>query len=310
MDRISTSNAYGTVLSNIMAAEIRQSTAGEKVSSQKNATDLKGYAANSETLAALQAVQTKVNGYLDQTDTLTNKLATQDTALNQVADAAQGARQAIADALASGRGDTLMQSLQGFYQDAAQGLNTKFNGHFLFAGGQANTQPVSATSLAALAAAPSTASVFHNDQLVTTNQLDESTSIQTGFLADQVGTNLFNDFKAVEAFNQGAGGPFNGQLTAAQITFLQGQLATFDTDHSNLINVAGQNGLLQNQVDAAKTDLQGRQTMGEGLLGNLTAVDMAKAVSDLQQAQLSVQAAAQVFSSLKSSSLLNFLSVG
>jgi flagellin-like hook-associated protein FlgL len=37
---------------------------------------------------------------------------------------------------------------------------------------------------------------------------------------------------------------------------------------------------------------------------------MAKAVSDLQQAQLSVQAAAQVFSSLKSSSLLNFLAVG
>jgi hypothetical protein len=78
------------------------------------------------------------------------------------------------------------------------------------------------------------------------------------------------------------------------------KLATFDTDHNNLTNVAGQNGLLQNQVDAAKTDLEGRQTMGEGLLGNLTAVDMAKAVSDLQQAQLSVQAAAQVFSSLKS----------
>ena len=34
MDRISTSNAYGSVLSNIMAAEIRQSDAGSKVSSQ------------------------------------------------------------------------------------------------------------------------------------------------------------------------------------------------------------------------------------------------------------------------------------
>ena len=306
MTRIATANAYSAVLDNLMAAQQRQIDAGTQVSSQKNASDLKGYAANAETLSALQSVQSSVGGYLDQSTVLSNKLSTQDLALNQLSDSATGASQSIKDALASGSGDTVIQALQGFFQNAVGALNTKFDGRFLFAGGQVNTQPVTATQLSDLTAGPM-ASLFHNDQYVTTNQLDESTTIKSGFLADGVGTNLFNAFKAIEAFNQGPNGPFTGQLTAAQSTFLQSQVAAFDTEGTNLTNTAGQNGLMQNQVDAANTDLTSRQTMLTQLMGKITDVDVAKAASDLQQASFSVQAAAQVFSALKASSLLNLL---
>jgi flagellar hook-associated protein 3 FlgL len=308
MTRIATASAYSAVLDNLMAAQARQVQAGAQVSSQKKATDLKGYAADTETLAALNAVQSKVGSYLDQSTVLNNKLTTQDLALGQLADSASGAGQAIRDALASGRGDTLMQALQGFFQNSVEALNTKFNGRYLFAGGQVNTQPVTASNLSQLTSAPSIASLFHNDQYVTTNQLDESTTINSGFLADGLGTGLFNAFKAIEAFNQGASGPFTGQLTAAQVTFLQGQIASFDTENTNLTNSAGQNGLMQKQVDNVTTDLNNRQTMLTQLTGNITDVDVAKAATDLQQAQLSVQAAAQVFANLKASSLLNILS--
>ena len=44
----------------------------------------------------------------------------QDTALNQVGDAAQAARDAIANALATGRADTLMQELQNRSPEASQ----------------------------------------------------------------------------------------------------------------------------------------------------------------------------------------------
>ena len=306
MTRIATANAYSAVLDNLMAAQQRQIDAGTQVSSQKNASDLKGYAANAETLSALQSVQSSVGGYLDQSTVLSNKLSTQDLALNQLSDSATGASQSIKDALASGSGDTVIQALQGFFQNAIGALNTKFDGRFLFAGGQVNTQPVTATQLSDLTAGPM-ASLFHNDQYVTTNQLDESTTIKSGFLAGGVGTNLFNAFKAIEAYNQGPNGPFTGQLTAAQSTFLQSQVAAFDTEGTNLTNTAGQNGLMQNQVDAANTDLTSRQTMLTQLMGKITDVDVAKAASDLQQASFSVQAAAQVFSALKASSLLNLL---
>jgi len=43
------------------------------------------------------------------------------------------------------------------------------------------------------------------------------------------------------------------------------------------------------------------------MLSDITDADLAKASADLQQAQLSVQAAAYVFQSLKTSSLINIL---
>ena len=309
MTRIATSTAYSAVLNNLMAAEQRQIDAGIQVSSQKKASDLKGYAANAETLSAFQSLQTSVGGYLDQTTVISNKLSTQNLGLTQLADSATGASQAITSAIATGSGDTIMQSLQGFFQNATGALNTQFDGRYLFSGGQVNTQPVTATQLSQLTAAPSTASLFHNDQYVTTSQLDQSTTIKTGFLADGLGTNLFNALKAIEAYNQGPNGPFTGQLTAAQTTFLQGQIASFDTESTNLTSAAGQNGLMQNQVDAANTDLTSRQTMLTQLVGKITDIDPAKAASDLAQAQFSVQAAAQVFTSLKASSLLNLLPI-
>ncbi len=77
---------------------------------------------------------------------------------------------------------------------------------------------------------------------------------------------------------------------------------------ANLNNVVAQNGQAQNEVTNAQGDLTQRQTMLQGLIGNVTSADLAKATTDLQQAQLSIQAAGQVFQALNASSLLNALS--
>ncbi len=307
MDRVSTSGNYALVLANLMAAQQRQLDAGQQVSSEKQASDLKGYARNAETLTAMRTLQAKVDGFIDQTGLLSSKLAMQDTALNQVGDSAQAARDAIANALATGRADTLIQELQNAFSNTIQGLNTKFQGEYLFGGGQVNTKPTTATALSDLTSAPSIASLFQNDQFKGSNRLDESTTIQTGFLADQIATPLYNAFQGVEAFEQGANGPFNGTLTTAQRTYLQGVLATFDTVHDNLIKVAGQNGLYQKEAESAQKDLTSRQTTLANMVDGITGVNMAEAVSRLQQAQISVQGAAQVFAALKGSSLLEIL---
>src|SRR5260221_2556010 len=307
MDRVSTSGNYALVLANLMAAQQRQLDAGQQVSSEKQASDLKGYARNAETLTAVRSLQATVDGFIDQTGLLSSKLAMQDTALNQVGDSAQAARDAIANALATGRADTLIQELQNAFSNTIQGLNTKFQGEYLFGGGQVNTKPTTATALSDLTSAPSIASLFQNDQFKGSNRLDESTTIQTGFLADQIATPLYNAFQGVEAFEQGANGPFNGTLTTAQRTYLQGVLATFDTVHDNLIKVAGQNGLYQKEAESAQKDLTSRQTTLANMVDGITGVNMAEAVSRLQQAQISVQGAAQVFAALKGSSLLEIL---
>jgi len=307
MDRISTAGAYSQALNNLMQAELAQTTAGQQLSSSETATDLKGYGAGAETLTAMQSTQTQVTGYLNNTQTLSAKLSTQDSALTEVASAATSAVQSITQTLASGNGTTLMQQLQDAFGSAVEGLNTTYNGEYLFAGGQVNTQPVSNTTLAQLPSAASISGLFNNDQRVASTQLDQNTSVSTGFLASQVGTPLFTALQNIAAYDQGPNGPLTGTLTQAQSTFLTSQIAGLNTVQTNLNNVVAQNGLAQNEVTAAQTDLTSRQTMLQQMIGNVTDANLAQASTNLQQAQLSIQAAGQVFQALNNSSLLSSL---
>lgn len=308
--RVSTVGNYATVLANLMAAQQRQLDAGERVSTQRNGHDLKGFAGAAELLTGMRSVQTRLKGFQDQNQLLADKLTTQDTALNQVAGAALAARQAIADALASGDASTLMSELQGAMNKTVGALNTRYNGTYLFAGGAINTQPVTAQQLSDLTTGPPIASFFQNDQYKAKNQVDDSTKLTTGVLADAVGAPALNAFQAMQAFETGGSGPFGGNLTAAQRAFLENQLATWDQVHTGVINVAAQNGMAQQRLEGVGKDLVSRQNTLAEMMGNITDADMGKASADLQMAALSIQAAAQVFQTLKESSLLNLLRIG
>jgi flagellar hook-associated protein 3 FlgL len=254
----------------------------------------------------MRSAQAKVAGFLDQTTLVANRLDVQDTAIGQVSDATQNARDAIANAVAAGSAETLMQQLSGAFSDVVQGLNSKSSGRYVFAGAKSDTQPTTATSMADLTAAPTTASLFQNDQYITSNRIDDTTSVDTGVLADKLGTGVYDAFKQVQAYVD-ANGPFTGKLTTAQSDFLRGLLPTFDAVKTGLVTAQAQNGLNQSRFDTAKTDLKNQADTLTTMVGGITDVDMAEAVTRLESAKLAVQASAQVFASLQSSSLLNVL---
>jgi flagellar hook-associated protein 3 FlgL len=308
MDHISTAGMYQSALLNLFTAQSRQNDAAAQIATGKVATDLKGYASDAEKLTATRSLYARTQSYIENGKTLSNRLSMQDTALVQLGKASQDARNAVANALATGDASPLMSTLQNEMMSAGDALNTQFQGRYLFAGGQTNTAPFNATTLPELTAAPSVASLFQNDQLGATNRIDDNTVVNTGFQADAVGAPLMQALKAVQAFSQGASGPLNGKLTTAQQDFLQSMLAQFDSASAGITTVTAQNGLLQNKVTATQATLQDRQAALEGAIGDLTNADMAQAASNLQLAQVAVAASAQVFSRLQGSSLLNVLS--
>jgi flagellar hook-associated protein 3 FlgL len=308
MNRVSTTGNYAAVLANLMAAQKRQIEAGAQVSSQKKGDDLKAYARNAEMLTAMRSVQMRGQTFLEQNTQVADRLTTQDSALSQVSDAAAGARQAIAEALASGRVDTLVEDMQAQFRNAAEGLNARYGGKYLFAGGQIDTRPMTATSLSDLTTPATTiADFFKNDDFVIQAKLDDSTVVSTGILADDIGASIMTAFKAFQAEETTGSGPFTGAMTDAQRTFLEGQLASWDQAQRDVTNIAGRNGLVQKRVDTVRTDLTGRQNTLKEMMGGITDVDMAEAATNLQAAGVAVQAAAQVFLSLQQSSLLNLL---
>lgn len=307
VDRVSTAGNYSAILANLMAAEGRQVDAENRVSSQKNGNSLKDYANQVETLSAMKTVDARIANYQDNNTQIAARLTTQDNALNATADAATAVRQAITEALANDNADSLMQVVQGQFQSAVSGLNAQYDGKYLFAGGQIATKPVTATALTDLTAGPPIASFFQNDNLKVQAKLDDSTTVTTGQLASDLGTNMMTAFQSLAAFDQGGSGPLNGQLTAAQRTFLEGQLATWDQVGTDLTAATAKNGLVQQQVDQVASSLVGQKNTLAGMIGGITDADMAKAATDLSNARLSVQATAQVLQVMQGSTLLNLL---
>lgn len=305
--RVTTSGNYNAILANLLVAQREQMEAGDRVATRKNGDNLKDYAKSSELITAMRSVQNRLGVFEDQNKVLSDKLDTQDTAVTRVADAAQTVRQLMSEALASGRADTLVEDIQSQLSNAVEGMNARYGGKYLFAGGQVDTRPVTATSLAELTAGPPIASFFKNDQFKVTAKIDEATTVNTGILADNLGADMLEAFRVFQAFNESGQGPFTGELTQAQQTFLEGQLATWDGVRQDVTLIAASNGVNQKRLETIADDLKGRQNSLIGMLGDITDADMAKAQADLQQAQLSVQSAAYVFQALQASSLINLL---
>src|SRR5579862_7179122 len=142
MDRVTSFASYNSVISNLMNTESKLNQINTQVSSGKVAADLKGFGQSAEALIAARTLQIRNDGFVQANTALSSKLDAQDQALTQVASAGSSARQAIASAIASGSADGLMSSLQSALGQAVSGLNTQYDGQYLFAGGKVTTKPV------------------------------------------------------------------------------------------------------------------------------------------------------------------------
>jgi flagellar hook-associated protein 3 FlgL len=309
MTPISTSNSYSVILNDLLNAQNREATAQAQVSTGKKGSDLAGFGAQTRTLVATNTVKSRVDGLVNQLNSLQVKINFQQASLGQISDVAANLKQTLTNALANGSGDGIMNDVQSFFSQAAQALNAQYGGDYLFSGGQSQTQPFTAADLPTLAAG-TVASFFKDGTLTPSNRVDDATTIQTGFLASSIGQSLMTQFQSIQQFQAGATGNFGGQLTSAQETFLQSAITALDAVVTSTTATTAQGGDIQSRVETAATTQADRQVTLKNMLGDLTDVNMAQAASDLTQAQTAVQASAQVFMTLKGMSLLNFLTNG
>jgi flagellar hook-associated protein 3 FlgL len=309
VNRVSTAGNYSAVLANLTSAQQAQLYFGNEVATQKKGADLKSYATSADTLTAMHTVQARLQSYTDQNGIIADKLSQQDVALNQVTDAAGKIRDAIANAIANGSSQTMMEEIQAQMSSAVQGMNAQYNGKYLFAGGQVTTQPVTVQNLADLTPPADVSSFFKNDNYKMQNKLDDSTTITSGMLASDIGKPMLQALQNIQAYVT-ANGPFSGQLTPAQQTFLQSQLQVWDQARTTLTDQTASNGLVQQRVDESKQAVAGQTTTLTGMIGDITDADMGLAAAQLQEAQMAVQAAAHVFQALNSASLISILPAG
>lgn len=305
LTRISTAFSFRSAGADLMRAQARQVEAQSNVSNGKRASDLRGFGRSSETLIAARTVQARAKSFVDQHTLLASELSAQNQALTRVSELANQAKQLVIGAISSNRADTLMDGLNSLFSQAADTLNWKHEGRFLFSGSQTSTPPVAVSNLADLAAAVTPDDVFQNDAVRTTSRLNESSTVTTGFLASSVASEFFDLLKGIQDVH--AVTPFTDELTPAQQTFLNSQLGPLTKAFEGLLGKAAENGLLQQRVDDALQSQSRRADMLTSFIGEIADVDVAEAYTRMTQAQLAVQASAKALQTLQNSTLLNVL---
>lgn len=308
MTRVATYGNYQSALLDLMKAQTRAADAQERVATQKNATDLTGFGRQSETLTALKGAQSRIQGFIDTAGAVSARLTTQDLAMGQINDAISGIREALGGAISTDSGGSLMLELEGHFQSARGGLNMRHHGGYLFAGASTSTAPVDAANLTELLAAPSVASLFNNDTLKTVSRVAEGTTLETGFLADELGTDVLTILRDIQNYHTTPGsGPLGGRLGESQKAFLATQLARLEQASTAVIDKMAKTGSLAKQVENITTGHQAQKAALDELVSGRTDADMAAAITDLQLSQVAIEASAQVISQLRQVSLLNYL---
>lgn len=320
MMRVSTNANFQSALLSLMTAQSRAQQAQERIDSEKIATDMSGYGRGAEQLTSLTSTQARLDGFIATGETVAARLSAQDLAMTRIYEGGTGAREAIANSLAAGDITNLMTELELQYQTVQGGLNVQHQGSYLFAGGQGDVAPATAAAMADLATAASTASTFANDTLKQTSRIDEKTTVETGFLASEIGGPLTEVFRNIQAFQNGSpvtvngvtftpagAGALTGQPNADVVAFLKAQLGELDKANLDLTTQTAKNGLMQNHVEAALESQQSQKTVLQKMMQDKTAYDPARAITDLQQAQVAIEASAQVINTLRNTSLLNLL---
>jgi flagellar hook-associated protein 3 FlgL len=309
MEAVSTASMFQSVLYNIQNEQQQLNVASTQAGSEVIGNSLQAYGSQAEQLVATNSLQSQVTGYITNNNLLSEKLSVQSQALQQVSDAAQSAVTGINDAIANNDPTGLTTALQAALSSAASALNTTYNGQYIFAGEATSTQPFTASSLSDLPATSTPAAIstlFANGSTAPVSRLNSNTTTTTGFLASDVGAPLATALTAFQ--NYVSSTPLSTPLTADQSTELQSLQTQFNAALTSANALSAQNGVIQSQVSTNLTDLTDQQTALQGVATNITSVNLGQVETNITLAQNALQASADVFTTLQSSSLLNLLS--
>lgn len=258
-------------------------------------------------LSAAKMKAAEVEGYTAATKEVLNRLNLQDLHLQQLSDLSARLRDAIGDALSTGHAPALMQDVKNLYAEAVTLLNTRLDGKYIYGGSRTDQPPVNAMDLAALVAAPTIADIFDNTNLKQTQRLDENEILETGMTASDIATDLMQMFKDIATFDVGVNGPFGMDMTAAQATFLTTQHIALPDVQTGINTLAAINGTRHEQATVALDRHEGLTAYFTKFIGDIEDVDLAEAVTRLNQDQVAAQAAGRMIAQLNQTSLLDYL---
>ncbi len=317
MTRIGTFGQTEALLNNLMQNQSRVQTGQRQVTSGQKSDQYKGIARDVAVLMSTKSAITRNETQTRANTELTLRLEHYDTTVRAVADVAAQLRQEVFGALAGDSATGLMDDLDNLLGRGISLLNSRVNGRYVFSGTRTDTQPVNISNRSDLLGLTATADAFDNNQIKAKAKIDQTQTVEFGILADDIGEPLFEAFRRLMQFNagtlpSGAGayapaGTFSSPLTDNQRQFLMNELSRLETVSAGLNTAAAQNGINMNTVEKVQERMVSEKTFLREFASDIEDVDMAEAISRLQQDQLAVEASYRVVGNLNRLTLMDFI---
>jgi flagellar hook-associated protein 3 FlgL len=311
IDRIGSYANTQLMLAHVMKAENGLDISNRQVATGKVADNYAGYRDKTAIMEAARSASARADANAAAAMQAAARLDVQDSQLTQMSELANDIRQALTKAAADRDSTSLMSQLESYFDQIVGLLNAKDANGYIYAGDNNQPAPVTVSSLVDLAALPSVADAFVNGAIKTEVKIGDSQTVQVGLLASDIATELFTLLRQAAQFDVGVDGPFSGgnPTTPAQQTYIESLiLPAIDAQHG--VNAqAAANGIHYQTVQKATEQLQAASVVYKGFVSNIEDVDMAKALAQLNQNQVALQAAFQVTSTLNRLSLLDYLPI-
>jgi flagellar hook-associated protein 3 FlgL len=307
IDRVGTAANAQYMLAQMQRAQVAVDDSTRQVGSGKVSDTYSGYADKTAAMEVARSAAAHSDANIAAAQQASARLDVQDTQLTQLADIMGKVRDTITKAAGDQDATAFMTQMQGYFDQAVEILNSKDANGYIFAGDHNQTAPVTVSTLSDLAALPSVSQAFANGTVKSSVRIGDSQTVQVGMLASDLGTQLFSLFQQVAQFDAGANGPFDAKTSPAQQSFLESKITDAAAATTQLNSETAGNGIRYQMVQDTVTRLQAISVVQKSFVSNIEDVDVAAALTKLNQTQIALQASYQVTATMNQISLLNYL---
>ncbi len=317
MTRIGTFGQSQSLLNDLMLTQARLIESQRQVSSGQKTDRYSGMARDVAPLMSTKAVATRTEQHIRNNAELALRLNHYDSNLRGLADIADALRQQVLDSISANSATGMMDEINNLFDRAVSLLNSRLNGRYVFAGTRTNTPPVNVSTPAELLALSQTSDAFDNNSLKAQLKIDDVQTLQWGVLAQDVGQDLFEAFRRIMQFNAGTlpsgasayspAGTFTAPLGTNQRDFLINELSRLESVASGLNDAVAQNGINLRTLEEVQERLTSEKTFLAEFISDIENVDVAEAISRLNQDQVAVEASYRVIAQLNRTTLMDFL---
>ena len=306
MSRISTLGQQQSLVTQMLKGQVQAAETQRQVATGNKTSSYSGIARDTAALTGARALESRTAQFVDLGKQVSAQVGLQEVNLSSLYDTAKSLRDSLLSALANNSGRTVAVDLESAFSSAKAVLNNRVGGRYLFAGSLSDIQPFNAADLNALSVVASPiASFFQNSNQKAQVRLEQNLLVEYGLLADDIGQDLMASIKRIAEYDNAT--PIGQYLTPADQAALQAEVTALDAAMDNITKIQAANGFAGNRIEAVNARNEELIVVNKQLIADISEVDMAEAISRLNQDKLSVEASYNLVRQLSQLSLLNFL---